>query len=334
VRHNATHRFLIVRLGSLGDIVHGIPVAAALRERFPFARIDWMVDPRHAELLRHVKGIDALVPVRTWRPLATLNTVRMLRSISYTAVLDLQGLVKSAVLARAVGAWRTIGFPRAHLREPMARLFYSETPEPGERQHVVHKNLSLLAPLGARGVRPSFPIDAAATPVAQEVIDRLGGPYAVINPGAGWPNKRWPPERFAAVAATVRDRLGVRSLVVWGPGEAPLAKAVVAASEGAAEQAQVTSVSDLLGIARGARVMIAGDTGPLHLAAAVGTPVVALFGPTMAWRNGPWSLSDVTLSRTDGCACLYARRCRKKAPCIQDITVDEVVTAVARRLAR
>lgn len=333
-QHNATHRFLIVRLGALGDIVHGIPVAAALRERYPYARIDWMVDPRHAELLGRVQGLDALVPVNTWRPMATMATLRMLRTVGYSAVLDLQGLVKSAALARAVGAWRTIGFPRAHLREPLAHRFYSDTPEPGERQHVVHKNLSLLSPLGAREVKPSFPIDAAPTAVAQEVIERMGGPYAVINPGAGWPNKRWPPDRFAAVAAALRRSHGMRSLVLWGPAEGPLAMAVVSAADGAAEQAPSTSVSDLLGIARGARVMIAGDTGPLHLAAAVGTPIVALYGPTMGWRNGPWSVADVTLSRTEGCSCLYKRRCRKKAPCIQDIGVDEVVAAVTRRIGR
>ena len=138
MRQGGTHRFLIVRLGSLGDVVHGIPVAAALRERFPSSRIDWMVDPRYAELLGHVQGIDSPVPVNPKRrPLAAMSTLRMLRKIEYTAVLDLQGLVKSAALARAVGAWRTIGFPRGHLREPMARHFYSDMPDPGEQRHVV-----------------------------------------------------------------------------------------------------------------------------------------------------------------------------------------------------
>jgi lipopolysaccharide heptosyltransferase I len=333
VRHAATHKFLIVRLGSLGDVVHAIPVAAALRERFPSSRIDWLVDPRYVELLEHVRGIDAPIPVRLGRrPLAAMSMLKALRRVSYTAALDLQGLVKSAMLARAVGAWRTIGFPRAHLREPMARHFYSETPEPAEHTHVVHKNLSLLTPLGAREVQPSFPIEVPVTPVAEEIASR--GPYAVINPGAAWPNKRWAPQRFGDVAAALRDRLGIRSLVAWGPGERALASAVVSASDGAADLAPATTVSDLLGVSRVAKVMISGDTGPLHLAAAVGTPVVALFGPTLAWRNGPWSPADTVLSRTDTCGCLYKRRCRKKTPCIQDIGVEEVVTTVMRRIGR
>lgn len=331
--HDTSHRFLIVRLGSLGDVVHGIPVAAALRERFPSARIDWMVDPRYVELLGHVHGIDALIPVSPRRgPLAMLSSVLALRLVEYTAAIDLQGLLKSAVLARAVGAWRTIGFQKAHLREPMARFFYTDMPEPGEREHVVYKNLALLSPLGVRDFRPSFPIGASVTAVAEETGERLGGQYALISPGAGWPNKRWPTERFGAVASVLRDTLGLRSVVIWGPGEEAMALAVVAASRGAAELAPSTSVSDLLGIARGARVMIAGDTGPLHLAAAVGTPVVAIFGPTIGQRNGPWNASDLIVSRTDRCSCLYARRCRKAAPCINEITVDEIVDAVVRRL--
>lgn len=333
--HDTSHRFLIVRLGSLGDVVHGIPVAAALRERFPSARIDWMVDPRYVELLGHVQGIDALIPVNPRRdPVAMLSTVRALRHVGYTAAIDLQGLLKSAVLARAVGAWRTIGFQKAHLREPMARFFYTDTPDPGDSQHVVYKNLALLTPLGARDLQPSFPIGVPLTTVAEEAGERFGGRYALISPGAGWPNKRWPTERFGAVASAVHETLGLRSLVVWGPGEQPLAAAVVAASHGAAEAAPATSVSDLLGIARGASVMIAGDTGPLHLAVAVGTPVVALFGPTIGRRNGPWRASDVIVSRTDRCSCLYVRRCRLGAPCINDIAVEEIVDAVKRRLGR
>ena len=169
--------------------------------------------------------------------------------------------------------------------------------------------------------------------MAQEVAEQFGRAYAVLNPGAAWPNKRWPADRFGAVAAALRDRLHLRSLVLWGPGEQALASAVVSSSVGAATLAPKTTITDLLGIFRSAGVMIGGDTGPLHLAAAVGTPIVALFGPSMPWRNGPWAPSDVALSRADTCSCLYVRRCRKKkSPCINDISVDEVVSAVARRL--
>lgn len=329
---STAHRFLIVRLGALGDVVHGIPVVAALRERFPSARIDWMVDPRYVPLLGQVQGLSVAIPVEPRRVRESWSTVRSLRALDYSAVIDLQGLVKSAVLARAVGAWRTIGFPRAHLREPLARAFYSDTPDPGERQHVIEKNLALLAPLGVRAAVPAFPIAVPQSDVADAVAAQCPAGYVAINPGAAWPNKRWPAERFGAVAARTREALGLPTVIVWGPGEEGLAGAVMEASGGASVLAPPTTVLDLLALFRGARLMLSGDTGPLHLAAAVGTPVVALFGPTTAARNGPWSTADITLSRTATCVCLYRRRCRRPAPCIDDIAANEVMDAVFQRL--
>jgi heptosyltransferase I len=329
-------RILIVRLGSLGDVVHAIPVAAALRDRFPGARIDWMVDPRYVELLRLVPVLDACVPVEprgAWPRL--LRTIRQCRDVRYAAAVDLQGLLKSAVLARAAGAARTVGFSRGHLREPVARLFYTETVAPDGVAHVVHKNLALLHAIGVRATTPAFPLTIPQTPVAAAVAAGSGSHgYVLLNPGAGWPNKQWPAERFGTAAREIRTRLGMRSVVLWGPGEHALASAVAAASEGAADVSPPTTVTDLVALARGARIMVAGDTGPLHLAAAAGTPVVALFGPSRPERNGPWAPSDITLSRADGCICLYRRRCRRGTPCIDDIAPEEVVSAVERRLTR
>jgi ADP-heptose:LPS heptosyltransferase len=181
----------------------------------------------------------------------------------------------------------------------------------------------------------SFPIDIPHSEAADAVRSRVGGePYALINPGAAWPNKRWPSDRFGALAAAMRDRLGLRSFVLWGPGEETLAEQVSGASGGAAELAPATAIPDLFAIARHARVLISGDTGPLHIGGAVGTPLVALFGPTLAERNGPWSTDDVVVSRTKGCVCLYRRRCRRGAPCIDEIQLPEVIDAVERRLSR
>ena len=318
-------RFLIVRLGSLGDVVHAIPAAAALRARYPGARIDWIVDPRYADLVGMVEGIDRVIafdPRQGWR--ALLKTARALRGEAYDAAIDLQGLIKSAVLARAVGAKRTIGFARAHLREPMASVLYSETQDPGDAAHVIHKGLALMRALGVSATSVAFPLRLAAT---------TPGGYVLINPGAAWPNKRWPPERFGAVASAIRDRHGLPSMVLWGPGEESAASAIVAASRGAAQQAPATTITDIFGLAKRASLMISGDTGPLHIAGAVGTPIVALFGPTRAERNGPWSASDISISRYDQCICHYERRCRRGQPCINDISVDDVIAAVDRRIA-
>jgi ADP-heptose:LPS heptosyltransferase len=256
-----------------------------------------------------------------------------LRRARYDAVIDLQGLLKSAVLARLVGAERTIGFPRAHLREPQARFFYTDTPNPGAATHVIHKGLALLRALDVTTPAVHFPLRVPQDGIGARVAERFGAEgYALLNPGAAWPNKRWPAARFGAVAAAVRRDHGLRSVVMWGPGEEPLAAAVVAASTGAAEAAPPTTISDIVAITHGARLMVSGDTGPLHVAGAVGTPLVALFGPTLPERNGPWAANDVTLSRVATCSCVYERRCKRAAPCIDDIAVDEVVQAVRRRL--
>jgi heptosyltransferase I len=333
-------KFLIVRLGSLGDVVHAIPAAAALRHAYPAARVDWMVDPRYVELLNLVESIDARIPVdpralgRGSERRQLLRTLRELRNTRYDVVIDLQGLLKSAVLARAAGGRKTLGFPRAHLREPAARLLYTQAPDPGAAPHVIHKNLALLAALGVSDRRVRFPVNIPRTPTVQAVNERFAGRgFALINPGAAWPNKRWPADRFGAVAAAIQRDHGLSSVVLWGPDEEHLAADVVARSSGAAELSPATTITDIVGLARSARLMVSGDTGPLHIAAAVGTPIVALFGPTFSERNGPWADEDVTLSQASQCICHYERQCRRHNRCIDDIGVDDVVNAIRRRMA-
>jgi heptosyltransferase-1 len=328
-------RFLIVRLGSLGDVVHAIPAVAALKKRFPDAAIDWVVGPRYVDLVRLVTVVDRVIPFDPRQgALAFPTMIRTLRRVGYEAAIDLQGLVKSAALSRMIGASRVIGFPRAHLREPLARFLYSETPDPGDAPHVIQKGIALMRALGVSESSIEFPLAVPRSSAAAVVAARFGSSaYALVNPGAAWPNKRWPVDRFGALAAAIRERRGLGSLVLWGPGEESMASAVVAASRGAAELAPPTTITDIAAIAKGASLMVSGDTGPLHIAAAVGIPIVALFGPTRADRNGPWSPSDISLSRFDQCVCHYERRCRRSEPCIDDISVAEVMAAVERRIA-
>ena len=331
--------FLIVRLGSLGDVIHGIPVAAALKKEFPSGRVDWMVDPRYVELLDLVTCVDRRIGVD---PRAIKQgesrerfreTMRELREMDYDAVIDLQGLLKSAMLARSVRGRRTIGCPRKHLREQLARLFYTDAPDPGAATHVIYKNLALLAPLKVEDRRLRFPLRIPQNATIEQVARRFQpNGYVLINPGAAWPNKQWPPDRFGAVAAAIARDFGFRSLVLWGPGEQEIAHDVVETSMGAAEMSPPTTISDLIGISRDARLMISGDTGPLHIAAAVNTPIVALFGPTRPDRNGPWGLYDVAISRVQQCSCVYERQCKKPERCIDDISIAEVMSAVHTRM--
>jgi len=269
-------------------------------------------------------------------PSGVWRAVRFLRAQSYDVALDAQGLIKSALLARASGARRVIGFAAQFLREPAAQVCYTETAVPERGVHVVRKNLALVRALGIDPGALRFPITAPFDPELARALPAPGPDgqlrFAILNPGAGWPNKRWRPERFGAVAGHLRDRHGLLSVVTWGPGEQALADAVVRASDGSARSAPATNLGGLIAVIERATLFVAGDTGPLQIAAALGTPIVALFGPTDPARNGPWSLSDVSLSRFDQCDCHHKRRCRRSSACIDDITIDEVLRAVDRRL--
>jgi lipopolysaccharide heptosyltransferase I len=327
---------LIVRLGALGDLVHAMPAVAALRAAWPDAGIDWLVDGRYAALLELVPGVNRIVVIggRPGRPVRSV--IRDLRRARYDLAIDFQGLLKSAALARFAGARETAGFVAGQLREPLAGVFYTRRIPADDSGHVVRKNLSLVEALGV-GVREvAAPLKVTASAVPGQVRQLLrvdaGARFAVINPGAGWPNKQWPAGRYGAIAAHLSARHGLPSVVTWGPREQALAGEVVAASGGTARTAPSTSIADLVELARAAAVFIAGDTGPMQLAAAVGTPVVGLFGPTNPLRNGPWSAADTWVSRFDDCACHHKRRCRRETPCVNTITVEQVADAVDRRL--
>jgi heptosyltransferase-1 len=211
-------RVLLVRLGALGDIVHAIPVAAALRRAFPSARIDWLVSAKHREILDLVPVIDRRLVINDrgdaggGTPL--LAAMRELRRTRYDATLDLQGLIKSGLIARSSGAPVVIGFSRKYLREPLARFFYTAVYDPrgggiyarSETRHVVEINLGLLRPLGITAGPPEFPIEQVDSAAARQICEQTGGRYALLNPGAAWPNKRWPPSRLAAVAVALGER--------------------------------------------------------------------------------------------------------------------------------
>jgi lipopolysaccharide heptosyltransferase I len=331
---------LIVRLGALGDIVHTVPAAAALRAAFPGARIDWLVDAKHREVVDLVTVINRVVLVERPSLAGWVDVARRLRVGRYDVALDFQGLMKSAILARASGARRVIGFSIWHLREKTARPFYSETivreDKADPSTHVIDKNLRLLQTLGVTDRHIRFPLAELESPALAQVRSTLGPnrEFALINPGAAWPNKRWPPERFGEVAAFLRDVRGLPSIVLWGPGEEGLAGAVVDASEGAARVAPATGLPDLLALCRAAALMVSGDTGPLHIAGAAGTPTVSVFGPTDPFRNGPWAPDDVSVSRHGACGCHYERRCHKQSWCLQTIQTAEVTAAIQQRLAR
>jgi heptosyltransferase-1 len=329
-------RLLVVRLGSLGDLVHTLPAVAAIRLVHPFAQIDWLVDAVHREFLDLVPVISSTVPLRKASGGGWLQALRELRARQYDVAIDFQGLLKSAALARLSGAARVIGFDRASAREGAATLLYTERVAAGAAGHVIDKNLRLAARLGAPVHRRDFPIlpmpSTALDAIRLDGIDR----FALLNCGAAWPNKRWPAERFGRLARWLLERHGLTSVALWGPGEQGLAEDVVKHSQGAAVAAPPTSLADLVAIAAEAEVMVSGDTGPTHVASAMGTPIVALFGPTSPDRNGPWVAADESVSRYAACECHYQRECRHghgDGWCLGTIEEAEVRDAIDRRLA-
>lgn len=329
-------RILIVRMSALGDIVHALPVLAALRAAYPEVEVDWLADRKYAGILGFVDGLAERI---IGRP-ALSKAVGVMRARHYDVAIDLQGLLKSASMARLSGADRVIGFEQRALRERAAAWFYSETAPVPDDVHIIHKNLSVLPLLGVTDARVRFPFtiprSAIADQAASEAAARGANGFALINPGAAWPNKRWPGERFGAVARHLRDRHGLRSLVLWGADEAPLADAVVHGSSAAAVRAPKTNLGDLLALSATASMVVSGDTGPLHIAAAMGAPIVGLYGPTWPERNGPWDADDIVVSRANACECHHKRECRRGAAdmCLNEITIESVKDAVDLRLQR
>jgi heptosyltransferase-1 len=329
-------RILIVRMSALGDIVHALPVLSAIRQAYPDAQLDWLADRRYAGVLDLVEGLSRRI---IGRP-GLIRAIGELGRRDYDVAIDLQGLVKSAVMTRLSGARRVIGFETASLRERSASWFYTERAPVSPGVHVLQKNLSVLrlvdVPVPAH---PRFPFVVPSSPVAEnlaaDAATRGEGRFALINPGAAWPNKRWAPGRFGALARAMRERHGLPSYVLWGRDESVLADAVVASSDGAAARAPETSLGDLLALSTRAALMVSGDTGPLHIAAAVSTPIVGLYGPTWPERNGPWRSDDIVVSRASACVCHHKRQCRRNGSrmCMDDISVEEVIDAVDRRLA-
>jgi heptosyltransferase-1 len=336
---SAPSRILIVRLSAIGDVLHGVPVLCALRKALPNAFIAWVAEGRNGELLRGHWALDELVVTpRGWlkSPWATWALCGKLRRLRVDTTIDLQGLTKSAVAARLSGARRRIGIGGRDGRE-LSRWLNNNLVTP-ETTHVIDRNLELLRPLGIDQpeVRFDLPIVPADAATAQQILHALGlmSGFVMINPGAGWPSKLWPAARFGAVAMALGQTRSLRSLVVWaGAAEKQMADEIVATSGGWAQLAPPTSLTELGALTRRATLFVSSDTGPLHLAVAVGTPSVGLFGPMPAERNGPYGPRHISVQSI--CLQGTSRQRRTAGPeSMEAITVEQVLTACSRILDR
>jgi heptosyltransferase-1 len=338
----------------MGDIIHTLPAITALRNALPNTRIGWIVEERWAELLcarsfprsgprgpaRPLVDFVHAVNTKAWRKsLLSKDTQRQIfsalrevRDSKYEIAVDFQGALKSAVIAKGAGAGTTIGPERP--RETPARVFYNRRVAT-TKSHVVEQYLSLSEAIAEKSL-PIPTVEFPHDPQAEADITKLVGleekQFAILTPGAGWGAKQWPPERYGAVAKALADD-SLIPLINSAPGEEALAQTVQAASNGKARMISC-SIAQLIALTRRARLFIGGDTGPLHLAAALQIPVVAIFGPTDPARNGPYVANSGTQS-------IVLRNPASKTslshtsapdPGLLQITADEVIAAGRRLL--
>lgn len=327
---------LIIRLSALGDVLHTIPAVLELRCAFPGADLTWAVEPPYAELVAEVSAVDRVIPVgsKRWRRglfSATTRTEvasarRALRAAAdRDSTVDFQGLLKSASLGWIAGGVHRFGFDAGAIRERAALLFINHPIPAGDARHIIEINRSLArGVIDAGGGTPCGPFDpdytewaaTGSTPAAREAVRE---PFAALLPGSGGKGKLWNIDRWKGLADIVAQQHALRPLVVWGPGERALAASIAAG--GPASMAPETDLRELAFILSRAKIVIGGDTGPLHFAAALGAPVVGLYGPTDPARNGPWR-------QQSRCVEAYT-----KEKTMEAITLDRVAGKVRETLA-
>jgi heptosyltransferase I len=346
-------RFLIIRLGAMGDIIHSLPAAAALRRVRPSAEIGWAIEDRWVELLSTRSALadrrgpqkplpdrihlvntrawrEAMFSDETWREAAA--AIKEIRGFHYDTAIDFQGAWKSAAVAFFSGTRLRVGF--ATPREGPAAILYNRK-LPWSGVHVVQQAMCLAESFGANA-RPEeisademFPRDDTADAWCDQQLNSLGiADFAILNPGAGWGAKQWPTERYAEVARALAFQ-GLRSVVNHGPTELGLANEVAQLSAGAAVPISC-SIGELIALTRRARLFVGGDTGPMHMAAALRIPVVALFGPTNPQRNGPFATRAVVIGGVNSNASY--RHSAEAHPGLLAITVPEVLKAATQLL--
>jgi len=347
-------RIVIVKLSSIGDVVHTLPAAALLRRSLADAHIVWVVERRASEILRDSPVIDELIELdtRAWRAnLLSPGTFGEVRgklgqlgsngAARPDVAIDFQGLIKSGFVAFKSRASRRIGFETRELRERPCKIFLTQQISTTHLHHVIEKNLELArAAISSVGAIESssgsyeFPIAVSSgdEQYVEALIENQPGSFAIINPGGGWPTKLWPAERYAELADWLWSECGLASFVTFGPGEEALAQAVSSTAKSDHVRPVASTLKQFVALARRAELFVGGDTGPLHLAAASRTPIVGLYGPTSPERNGPFDQRDVTVGRGLWCRADCHRRSCWHWECM-DIPISDVKASVLKRLA-
>ena len=334
---------LIVKLSAIGDVIHALPVAGALKQHFPQARITWVVEKPAYDLLTNNPHIDEIIIFDKPRFKSLAGSmrnaplfVRELRSRQFDLALDLQGLFKSAAIAYLSGAPRRYVYCNA--RE-YSHLLARRVCGPHTNGHIVEQYLDVVRELGAHvtgaewAIYPTEQEQQAAENVATTTGLSFAKPYVVLAPGANWPNKRWPVNNFSRLVDWLAAQ-NIQAVIIGGPGDQQLAEQIVTRAQSAPVNiVGQTSLKQLAYIISNAKALVGGDTGPMHLAAALKTPVVALMGPTDIRRNGPYGQLDNALVTAYDCHGCWRRACPKHIDCLDGIDVDRVKDKLLRLLS-
>jgi heptosyltransferase-1 len=344
-------RILIVKLSAIGDVIHTLPAAAFLKRTLPDAHIAWAVERRAGAILQDSPAIDELIEIDT-RALrknvfsnATLASFRTQfdslkgadKKPGFDVAIDFQGLLKSGLVLKAANAPRRIGFATNELREKLSHFFLTEQVQTASIPHVIEKNLALVrAAIGNvenSAIAYEFPIAVSVEDekYVDEALNNHSGQFAILNPGGGWVTKLWSVEKFGEVADWLWDEYGIISLVTYGPGEENLAQAVQRSSRNNTALPFPSTLKQFVVLARRTQIFVGGDTGPSHIAAACGTPIVGIYGPTSPERNGPFNRHDITIGRDLWCRDKCHQRKCWHWECM-DIPVAEVTRAISLRL--
>ncbi len=325
-------RFAVVRLGSLGDIVHTFPAVAALRESFPGAQIVWLTHPRWVSLVASSGLTTEIWPLDSRDLSSVRHIIAKLRNFHPDAVIDYQGLWKSAFPGFLAGAPRRIGFSSHTIREFGVPILYTDRVK-CRAEHIADQNGELSLRAGAKNPVAAINLHVSAVDESK-ILSQLQKEgitsYVVLSPGGGWRSKCWPADRFGALAQLIRGQLNMRSIINYGPGEEELLSAVLSNSGDSQPLPWNGELGPLMALLKNARCIVGGDTGPLHLAIALRTPAVALFGPTDPARNGPYPPQPVLL-RSAHAQTSYERGDVTDSSLL-DLSVEQVFAALKSRL--
>jgi heptosyltransferase I len=336
------NNILIVKLSAIGDVIHALPVAHALKQCNPGCRITWLVEKPAYDLLTNNPNIDEIIifDKPKFKSLSGLlkngpEMSTLLKSGKFDLAIDLQGLFKSAAFTYFSGAPVRVGY--CNMRE-LSWIVSKPICGPQQSEHVIERYLDVARGLGCQVSQPVWNIEA--TEAEKESVEDMlaregilkGTKFIVVAPGTNWASKCWAPEKYAEVAAALDKEYDIVSVIIGGPKDTELAQIIKGKCNRAIDLCGKTTLKQLSYVMQKSALFIGGDTGPMHLAVSMNTPVIAIFGPTDPKRNGPYGQKNTVIQSGSRCSPCFKRHCTP-LKCMEAITVEDVLQASKKYLS-